>query len=185
MLEVELLEAGAKAPVVAHAGEDLGYDIFALEDTVLKYGEVTLVRTGIAVAAYGLSYRQQRLLDEKHYLPSEIKAETPLGLIIKDRSSIASKGIVTSGGVIDAGYRGEIKVLMTNWNLDAEYQRENDYAQQEETGMYLSSAKGYHIQAGDKIAQMVPVEVLTGEVFVKGKLSEASRGMKGFGSSGR
>jgi dUTPase len=37
-----------------------------------------------------------------------------LGLLIRDRSSMAMKGVTTSGGVIDAGHRGEIKVLMTN-----------------------------------------------------------------------
>lgn len=172
MLEVELLEAGAKAPVVAHAGEDLGYDVFALEDTVLQHGAVSLVRTGIAVAAYMESPRQVTTgIDRK--VVAEIPGVKPLGLLIRDRSSMASKGIVTSGGVIDAGYRGEIKVLMTYWKPDW---RDGDKL------FYLPT---YPIQAGDKIAQMVPVAVLTGEVFVKGKLSGASRGTKGFGSSGK
>jgi dUTP pyrophosphatase len=162
LLEVQLLEAGAKAPVVATPGEDLGYDVFAIEDTDLLPGEVKMVRTGIAVAAY-----QAKL---KHVWSGEVgdgapratyaESKTPLGLLIRDRSSMAAKGITTSGGVIDAGYRGEVKILMT-------------------------STKFYRIEAGEKIAQMVPQPVLTGDVFVVGKLEEAKRGSAGFGSSGK
>ena len=51
MLRVKRLEAGARVPVVAHPGEDLGYDLFALEDTVLESARYGRVRTGIAVEA--------------------------------------------------------------------------------------------------------------------------------------
>ena len=70
-------------------------------------------------------------------------------------------GIVT-GGVIDAGYRGEILVLMTNLG---------------ETAIEL--------KAGEKIAQMVPVPVLTGIVETVESLEDSARAEKGFGSSGR
>ena len=46
-----MLEAGARAPEVAHAGEDLGYDVFALEGAVLRPRATVRVRTGIAVEA--------------------------------------------------------------------------------------------------------------------------------------
>jgi dUTP pyrophosphatase len=162
MLEVQLLEAGAKPPTVGHPGEDLGYDVFALEDTVLPYGEVKLVRTGIAVAAY--TYTPKRYLSDRGIIGEYWQnVKVPLGLLIRDRSSMAAKGIVTSGGVIDAGYRGEIKVLMTYSN-------------------YRGTT--YEIRAGDKIAQMVPVPVLTGEVSIKSSLDEAARGGAGFGSTG-
>jgi dUTP pyrophosphatase len=150
MLNVRLLEAGAKAPVCSRPGEDLGYDLFALEDTVLYPGVITKVRTGIAVAAEH-PVRQYKL-----------------GLIIKDRSSMASKGIFTHGGVIDAGYRGEVVVLMTK-----------------DAGTLGESYIPVKISAGDKIAQMVPVPVLTGSVQTVDELEEADRGEKGFGSSGR
>jgi dUTP pyrophosphatase len=75
---------------------------------------------------------------------------------------MASRGIATTGGVIDAGYRGEILVLMTNLG-DAEIE----------------------IKAGEKIAQMIPVPVLTGAVEEVDTLEESARAEKGFGSSGR
>ena len=73
-----------------------------------------------------------------------------------------ARGIATTGGVIDAGYRGEILVLMTNVG-DASVE----------------------LKAGEKIAQMIPVPVLTGDVIEVADLEESSRAAKGFGSSGR
>src|SRR5690348_8637559 len=96
MLRVKLLEKGARAPQVAHPGEDLGYDLFALEDTELWARATVRVRTGIAVEA-------------RHP-----ETGAPLGLLVRDRSSMAARGVATTGGVIDAGYRGEIQVVMTN-----------------------------------------------------------------------
>ncbi len=81
------------------------------------------VRTGIAVEA-----RQP-------------ETGAPLGLLVRDRSSMAARGIATTGGVIDSGYRGEILVLMTNLGEEA-----------------------IELKAGEKIAQMIPVPVLTGAV---------------------
>ena len=143
-LFVKLLEAGAQLPVVAHPGEDLGYDLFALEGAVLAPMTRVKVRTGIAVEA-------------RHPGTGE-----PLGLLVRDRSSMAARGIATTAGVIDAGYRGEILVLMTNLG---------------ETAVEL--------KAGEKIAQMIPVPVLTGSVEEVETLEESARAEKGFGSSGR
>lgn len=144
MLRVKLLEAGARAPVVAHPGEDLGYDVFALEGAVLAPRATVRVRTGIAVEA-------------RHPATGE-----PLGLLVRDRSSMAARGIATTAGVIDAGYRGEILVLMTNLGEAA-----------------------VELKAGEKIAQMIPVPVLTGGVETVESLEESARAEKGFGSSGR
>jgi dUTP pyrophosphatase len=144
MLRVKLLDPAAKAPVVAHPGEDLGYDLFAMESTHLAPHATVKARTGIAVEA-------------RHPATG-----APLGLLIRDRSSMAAKGIATTGGVIDAGYRGEILVLMTNLG---------------ETPIEL--------KAGEKIAQMVPVPVLTGAVEQVESLEDSARAKKGFGSSGR
>lgn len=154
MLEVQLLETGAKMPTIANPGEDLAYDIYALEDVWLPYGQVTQVRTGIAVAAY-----------------SNDGYHEPMGLIIEDRSSMASKGVVKSAGVIDAGYRGEIKVLLTYWGKGA-------------LGTPFGYKTGYQINAGDKITQMRPTPVLTGPIKEVTSLQESQRGHKGFGSSG-
>ena len=144
MLRVKLLEAGARAPVVAHPGEDLGYDLFALEGAVLAPRATVKVRTGIAVEA-------------RH--PG---TGTPLGLLVRDRSSMAARGIATTAGVIDAGYRGEILVLMPNLGESA-----------------------IELKTGEKIAQMIPVPVLTGSVETVESLEESARAEKGFGSSGQ
>jgi len=144
MLRVKLLETDARLPVVAHPGEDLGYDVFALEGAVLAPHVTVRVRTGIAVEA-------------RH-------AETgvALGLLVRDRSSMAARGIATTAGVIDAGYRGEVQILMTNLGLET-----------------------VELKAGEKIAQMIPVPVLTGVVEEVESLEESARAEKGFGSSGR
>jgi dUTP pyrophosphatase len=75
---------------------------------------------------------------------------------------MAAKGIVTTGGVIDAGYRGEILVLMANLT---------------DTSIVLKT--------GEKIAQMIPVPVLTGAVEQVESLEDSARAEKGFGSSGQ
>lgn len=144
MLRVKLLEAGARAPVVAHPGEDLGYDLFALEDVAIAPRQTVKVRTGIAVEA------------------RDPQTGAALGLLVRDRSSMAARGMATTGGVIDAGYRGEILVLMTNLG-----------------------AEPVELKAGEKIAQMVPVHVLTGPVQEVETLEDSARAEKGFGSSGR
>ncbi len=144
MLRVKRLEAGARMPVVAHPGEDLGYDLFALEGVTLAPRATAKVRTGIAVEA------------------RDPRTGAPLGLLVRDRSSMAARGIATTGGVIDAGYRGEILVVMTNLGDTA-----------------------VELQAGEKIAQMVPVPVLTGAVEEAEDLENSVRAAKGFGSSGK
>ncbi|HUV69253.1 MAG TPA: hypothetical protein VMW15_06290 [Terracidiphilus sp.] len=141
---MKLLEAGARTPVVAHPGEDLGYDVFALEGVSLGPRETVRVRTGIAVEA------------------RDPRTGAALGLLVRDRSSMAARGIATTGGVIDAGYRGEILVLMTNLGEAA-----------------------VELKAGEKIAQMIPVPVLTGLVEEVESLEDSARAEKGFGSSGR
>jgi dUTP pyrophosphatase len=75
---------------------------------------------------------------------------------------MAARGLATTGGVIDAGYRGEILVLMTN----------------------LGDA-AIELKAGEKIAQMIPIPVRTGAVENVENLEDSARAEKGFGSSGR
>jgi dUTP pyrophosphatase len=144
MLRVKLLEPSARLPVVAHPGEDLGYDVFSLETVLLEPRKTIRVRTGISVEA-------------RHP-----ETGTPLGLLVRDRSSMATKGIATTAGVIDAGYRGEVQIVMTNLGHS-----------------------DIQINAGEKIAQMIPVPVLTGPVEEVEALEESARLAKGFGSSGQ
>jgi len=144
MLRVKLLEHGARLPEVAHPGEDLGYDLFALKGVYIDPRQTVRVRTGIAVEA------------------RDPETGAALGLLVRDRSSVAARGLATTAGVIDAGYRGEILILMTNLGEAA-----------------------VELKAGEKIAQMIPVRVLTGPVEEVETLEASERAEKGFGSSGR
>lgn len=138
MLKVKRLSPDAILPTVAHPGEDIGYDLYAAEELTIPAHGAAGVHTGIAI----------------EFTPAA-------GGIVKTRSGLAKKRLLCNAGVIDAGYRGEIIVLMEN--LDSE---------------------PYTIHKGDKIAQLLEHPFLAGEV-VENELSEASRGAKGFGSSGR
>lgn len=142
MLQVKKLYPNAKLPTVAHPGEDLGYDLYSLHDAWVIKDQITLIHTGISCIAYNTFME-------------------PFGLLIKERSSMALKGVFTEAGVVDAGYRGEIRVIMSTSNMTP-----------------------YHVTAGDKIAQMIPLPILTGMVEEVDELPESSRGIKGFGSSG-
>lgn len=143
MLKVKLLSPTAKAPAVAHPGEDLGYDVFACETVVIPPRGQKIVSTGIAVEC---SSPEGRIM----------------GALLRDKSSMAARRLMLTGGVIDAGYRGEVRVLMEN----------------------LGDAPA-EIRVGDKIANLIPYPVLTGEVRVVDDLAESSRKAGGFGSSGR
>lgn len=181
MLKVKKLHPDAKLPTVANPGEDLGYDLYALEDIVLEPGIQTVVRTGIAASATLLTNGVFDILIEK-----------PAGLLIRDRSSMATKGITVSGGVIDAGYRGELAVILTaNHNVRqiaddsvcaCGAPKNNHPYRHPFTASHYS---GYRIKAGDKIAQMIPIPVLTADVIEVEDLPGSTRGEKGFGSSGR
>jgi len=74
---------------------------------------------------------------------------------------MAARGMATTAGVIDSGYRGEVLIVMTNLG-----------------------ATRLEINAGEKIAQMIPVPILTGLVHPVESLEASSREAKGFGSSG-
>jgi dUTP diphosphatase len=143
MLNVKLLVPTAKAPTVAHPGEDLGYDLYASAEITIPGRNHAIVATGIAIA----------VTDD---------AGRPMGALLRDKSSMAARRMVLTGGVIDAGYRGEVRVLMENM------------------GDWPAT-----IRVGDKIANLIPYPVLTGEVRVVEELPESKRNAGGFGSTGR
>jgi dUTP pyrophosphatase len=142
-LQVRLLRNEAKAPTVAHPGEDLGYDIFSAETVTFQPWSAVIVPTGISVA----------ITD---------KDGKPMGALLRDKSSLAARRLIVTAGVIDSGYRGEIKVVMENL-----------------------SDQTLEIHAGDKIANLIPYPVLTGSVEVVEELAESRRMAGGFGSTGR
>jgi len=137
LLKVTRLVADARLPSRAYAG-DLGIDLFSAEDCEIPPSGQAAISTGIAV-------------------------EMPQGWggLLKDRSSLALKRLYLSAGVIDNGYRGEIKVLLRN-----------------------ESPEPYKISAGAKIAQMIPVPVTDWRIEEAGELRDSERNAQGFGSSG-
>ena len=122
---------------------DAGLDLYAAEDAVLEPGERTSVGTGIAV---------------------EIP-EGYAGLVVP-RSGIAARhgiALVNAPGLIDAGYRGEVRVLLLN----------------------TDRAEPFRIAAGDRIAQLVVTPFAAAEPVEVAQLTLSERGNGGFGSSGR
>jgi dUTP pyrophosphatase len=139
VLKFQLLDNSAKLPEFAHT-DDAGFDIFSNEDVKISKGKVYGVSTGIS-------------------------SEIPKGCFvsIRDKSGLAIKdGIHVMGGVIDAGYRGEWKVILVNLG-----------------------EKDFIIEKGNKIAQGI-LEKLEKVKIVKTKsLTSSKRGEKGFGSTGK
>ena len=138
-LKVKRLTETARLPEKAHQG-DLGYDVFADEDKWITPGDFKLISTGISV--FNATYKY--------------------GFVIKDRSSVAMKGLFTHAGVIDAGNTGEIKVLFHN-----------------------NSSTSIKIEKGDKMAHLVPHPVVNFEVDEVEELFQTRRGENGFGSTGK
>ncbi len=138
-LPVKKVYEDAKVPTFAHPG-DAGMDLYAREVITVKAGERAVVGTGIAMA-----------------IP-----EGYVGLIW-DKSGIAIKnGLKVLGGVIDAGYRGEIMVGIINLSQD-----------------------DYIFEAGHKVAQIIIQERIQPEVIEITDLDATSRGEGGFGSTGK
>ena len=138
MLRVKRLSPDATLPTVAHPGEDIGYDLYSAVELTIPARGAAGVSTGIAM----------------EFVPAA-------GGIVKTRSGLAKKRLMCNAGVIDAGYRGEVIVLMENLG-----------------------DQPYIIRKGDKIAQLMEHPFLAGEVS-EGELNETARGEKGFGSSGQ
>ena len=155
-IDVKRLTTTAKLPTIAYGG-DLGYDLYADESVALHPGITAIVSTGIAIEMY------DPWVDPWRDTPPRKYAKTYGGLI-RDRSSMAIRGIVISGGVIDAGYRGEILVTMT----------------------LLGAQESTCIFAGEKIAQIIPILAEPRAAIYDVKdLTESERGEKRHGSSGR
>jgi dUTP diphosphatase len=136
------LQPEAVLPTRAHEG-DAGLDLYACEAAHIGPGERWSVGTGIAVEIPG----------------------GHAGLVLP-RSGLAQKhgiALVNAPGLIDAGYRGELRVLLLN----------------------TDPAETFRVEGGDRIAQLLVVPIsLAAPVEVEG-LTESARGDGGFGSSGR
>lgn len=141
---VQRLLPAAQMPRYAHAGAygDLAADLFAAETATLapigEPGATVAVRTGLAME-----------------LPSTH------GALIEDRSGLALRGVTTLAGVIDPGYRGELKIVLTNLSTEAQT-----------------------VAPGHRIAQLRIVRRIQACFEETDALAETPRGEGGFGSTG-
>ncbi|HEX6687055.1 MAG TPA: dUTP diphosphatase [Solirubrobacterales bacterium] len=141
-LRVAKLKDNAVLPSRAHAG-DAGLDLYACEAAHLGPGERWSVGTGVAVE-----------IPQGH-----------AGLVLPRSGLARDRGIalVNSPGLIDSGYRGEVRVLLLN----------------------TDPAETFRVAPGDRIAQLVVAPIALAEPVEVEALTESARGDGGFGSSGR
>ncbi len=135
------LDPALPLPRQTHPG-DAGVDLHARHSATLAPGERTLIPTGIAVA-----------IPEGH-----------VGLVCP-RSGLAMRhgiSVVNAPGLIDSGYRGELRVLLLNTDRE----------------------QPFTVEPGDRIGQLVIVRVETPQLE-EAELDETARGARGFGSTGR
>jgi dUTP pyrophosphatase len=135
---IKKINPEAKIPAFAIAG-DAGIDLYSAEDKIIEPGERYACSTGIAM-------------------------QIPRGYagLVWDKSGIAAKfGLKTMAGVIDSGYRGELKIVLINLGKEE-----------------------YKISKGDKIAQMLIQEINNPEIVEVSDLDDSQRGEGGFGSTG-
>jgi len=141
-LRFRRLSPAARPPARAH-GDDAGFDLHAAEAATLEPGARASVGTGLAVA-----------------IPDGFA-----GLVLP-RSGLAARhgiALVNAPGLIDAGYRGEVRVLLLNTDRQAPFE----------------------IAEGDRVAQLVLVRAEAPELEETDELGDTARGSGGFGSSGR
>lgn len=141
-LRFSKLKEGANLPTRAHEG-DAGLDLYACEAAHLGPGERWSVGTGIAVE-----------IPDGH------------GGLVLPRSGLAGEhgiSLVNSPGLIDSGYRGEVRVLLLN----------------------TDPAEVFRVEPGDRIAQLLIVPIALPAPVEAEALAESARGEGGFGSSGR
>jgi dUTP pyrophosphatase len=136
------LSEAARPPAPAHPG-DAGHDLCAAEPAVIEPGGRASIGTGIAI-------------------------EVPEGYagLVLPRSGLAARhgiALVNAPGLIDSGYRGEVRVLLLNTDRD----------------------EPFEVAVGDRIAQLVLVAYAAPDLEEVGELAESARGAGGFGSTGR
>jgi len=141
-LPVSKLAEGALLPSRAHEG-DAGLDLYASEAAHIGPGERWSVGTGVGVE-----------IPDGH-----------AGLVLPRSGLARDHGIalVNSPGLIDSGYRGELRVLLLN----------------------TDPAETFRVEAGDRIAQLVLVPVAVATPVETAVLADSARDTGGFGSSGR
>lgn len=138
-IKIKRFHKDSKIPTYAHVG-DAGMDLFCVEEFQLKPGERNSIPIGLAF-------------------------EIPEGYVglVWDKSGLSHKyGLRTLGGVIDSGYRGEVKI-----------------------GLINLSDKIINFEKGHQIAQLLIQKIEHPQIEETTELSETERGEKGFGSTGK
>lgn len=137
---IKLMNGEAKLPSYAHEG-DAGLDLRSAQNLIIWPGKRELIKTGVAVA-----------------IP-----EGYAGFILPRSGLAINKGltVLNAPGLIDSGYRGEVKVALIN----------------------LGQGR-VTVHEGDRIAQLVIQQVAKADLVRVAELSETMRGLEGFGSSG-
>jgi dUTP pyrophosphatase len=137
-VKIKKVRSKATIPTRAHH-DDAGIDLYACGTHTVEPGRTEMIPIGVAF-------------------------EIEFGCVglIWDKSSIGSKGLKTLGGVIDAGYRGEVSVMVHNL-----------------------SQRAYTFEHGHKVAQMLIQKVEFPEIIEVTQLAESVRGEGGFGSTGK
>lgn len=138
MLMCKRLKQEATVPTRVH-WDDAGWDLYLCGDIAVPAHGMLMVPIGIAMK-----------IPDGHF--GKIEA----------RSSLAKRGIETSGGVIDSGYRGEIAVLVRN-----------------------TTDQEVRLEQGSRVAQMIIHKILLDSMMEVSELPESQRGTGGFGSSGK
>lgn len=161
-LQVKKLSDKARLPTRGSAFA-AGYDIYASKDTAVPARGKVLVDTDISIAVPAGTCKSTLILEK---MAQKKSSKANLVLVtdgrIAPRSGLASKHFIDTGaGVIDADYRGQVKVLLFN-------HAETDF----------------EIKEGDRIAQLVIERIYTPEVVEVQELEESVRGAGGFGSTG-
>lgn len=133
-------------------GEDCGFDIYSLRDVFLPCAKTTMVETGISVEVHPGTYAK-----------------------IADRSSMGKLGIHVGGGIVDAGFIGQLNVILTNLTCVHD---QHEVA----PGVY---DYGYMVHAGDRIAQLIFHKYENANLVEVASLWAGSRGTRGLGSSGK
>ncbi|MDR7318894.1 dUTP diphosphatase [Brevibacillus nitrificans] len=167
-VKVKKLHDGATIPKYARYG-DAGFDLVAVEDTIVYPSHTGLVRTGLAFE-----------------IPDgyEIQVRPRSGISAKTRLRVSN-----APGTIDSGFRGEVKVIIDNLNPMVtnveDFKPEIKLITGWSMEMDESYPKGaYLICKGDRIAQGVLAEVPIADFELVDELDETERGTGGFGSSG-
>ncbi len=139
-LSIRRIDPAAQLPTYAHPG-DAGMDVRSIETVTLRPGDRALVRTGLVFQ-----------------LPPDAEAQ------VRPRSGLALKHGVTvlnAPGTIDAGYRGEVGVILVNLGTEP-----------------------FTVEKGMKVAQVVVAPVARAEIVEVAETDTTERGADGFGSTG-